>query len=294
MRLGVGFQASRSPAKSGQVRRDPALPPARSAASRSRSTLLSRVFAALAGLGWALALCACGERGGTSAPSAPPPQVLAAQDHLRAGRFDDVVRLMTPHLERHPSDGRAALLLGAALYRQHQYARAMPYLEVAAAARDLGTAAAGAFYYLGWCAYRLGDLDRAEAGFARQLELDPREGDGAFGLGLVAFDRGLLDEAERHFERAIELYRAPEWAHRPESLPQQANAHARLADVLLARDDTRGARDRLRVALNLRPGNATIAHKLAEVLRDLGDEAGAMRVLQEAESARARPSGGGN
>lgn len=230
---------------------------------------------------------ACGPDVAPAERLPPDPVQLDAERLLAAGKWSEAAALLERVVQRRPDDGRALLLLGSALHKQKQYARARPWLERAASLTDYDRHE-GASYFLGWCLLNLGELDGAARAFERHLELRPEEGDAHFGLGLVSLERGDDAAALVHFGRAVDLGERAALEH-PERRADVAKAHARIADVLLSRGDVEGARDRLQLALNLWPQQATVAYKLAEVLRELGDERGAEEVLRQAERLRAAP-----
>lgn len=234
-----------------------------------------------------LPAAACGPEAPPVQRLPPDPLQLDAERLLATGKWSEAAALLERVVQRRPEDGRALLLLGTALHKQKQYARARPWLERAAALSDYDRHE-GASYFLGWCLLNLGELDGAARAFERHLELRPEEGDAQFGLGLVELERGDDAMALERFNRAVDLGERAALEH-PERRADIAKAHARIADVLLSRGDVEGARDRLQLALNLWPQQATVAYKLAEVLRELGDERGAEDVLRQAERLRAAP-----
>ena len=62
-----------------------------------------------------------------------------------------------------------------------------------------------AYYGLGYCEARLGDLGAATTHLQRALEIRPDDGNAHTELGAVYAARGDLDRAIDHFDRAVKL-----------------------------------------------------------------------------------------
>ena len=108
----------------------------------------------------------------------------------------------------------------------------------------------------------------------RALAIEPRA-ETHYMLGVIYWHQGDLDHAARALQAAVA------------SEPRYADAHNTLGAVLKARRDWDGAANALRRALALRPDPAT-HYTLAQVLQQVGDEAGARTHLAEAERLRQR------
>jgi len=186
---------------------------------------------------------------------------------------------------------QAEFLLGFSFQKQKVYAAASEHFERAA---QLAPDYRPTWQFLGYARYYLGDLAGAREAFERHIELQPDEGDSWFGLGLIDFDEDRLDDAEQHFRKAIELHeavRAKDPAGRARGR-EIAKSRARLADVLIRRDQWTAARDELQQAAALLP-SPEIWHKLHDVLLRLGDEAGAAQAAARRDAARAQMGSAG-
>jgi tetratricopeptide (TPR) repeat protein len=234
----------------------------------------------------------------------PAPQPVAAHppavQKLDAG-LKDAFRLLNEgdigggraavaaYLEQRGDDAllyQAEFLLGYSYQKQKVYAAASEHFV---RATELAPDYHPTWQFLGYARYYLGDLAGAREAFEAHLRLVPEEGDSWFGLGLIDFDEDRLDDAEQHFRKAIELHEAvrsrdPSGRARSREV---AKARARLADVLIRRDDFPAARDELQQAAALLPA-PEIWHKLHDVLLRLGDEAGAAQALLRRDEARAQ------
>jgi tetratricopeptide (TPR) repeat protein/TolB-like protein len=150
-----------------------------------------------------------------------------AQEQIR--RYREAVRL-------NPTYTEALLQLGKALYRDHQYAEAIPVLDRvpqgAAEARE-------ANFYLGLSAYYAGDFARAETAFtfvASRMPLSEVYNN----LGVVASRRGEKSSSDA-FQKAVDAD------------PENADYHFNLGVSLYRAGDLNGASRRLHEALTLRP-----------------------------------------
>lgn len=251
-----------------------------------RVPLASVVLSVLAVLG---AACADQAPPPTSAAIALPatarPALEQAQGLIKARRFEDALGVLEPLCVAHPDARDPHVLAGAALHELKRYGPAREHFE---RVRGLDPQHVLARYYLAFECYYLGEAERARAEFEGYLAVAPDDGHGWYGLGLIALDGGELAAAEAHFRKAIALQQAAGDQRR------EGSAHARLADVHLLRDEHEAARDELLLATKLDPNAYSAYHKLAHVLRLLGDEPGAARAqaLHDQVKARVRPSGG--
>jgi len=187
---------------------------------------------------------------------------------------------------------QAEFLIGYTFQKQKTYASAREHLQRAV---ELAPDYQPPWHYLGFACYYLGDLERARAAFTTHQRFAPGEGDDCFGLGLVAFDEDRLDDAEREFRRAIELHTAmmqrdPAGRAR---VREVTKSRARLADVLMRREQWAEARVELEQAVALWPAQPDVWHKLHDVLLRLGEQPAAAEALRHRDEARALLGRGG-
>jgi tetratricopeptide (TPR) repeat protein len=258
--------------------------------SRQRSHRPLAAALALALVLLAAAAGACSDRPAPDAGAQPLPEsALPSFDRARglvkARSFEEALAVLVPLCAEHPRARDPHVLAGAALHELKRYAPAREHFEQV---RELDPGHALARYYLAFECYYLGEPERARAEFEGYLAVAPDDGHGWYGLGLIALDSGELTQSESHFRRSIALHQAAGDRRR------EGSARARLADVLLLREEHAAARDELERATELDPDAYSAYHKLAHVLRLLGDEDGAARAerLHDEVKARVRPSGG--
>jgi tetratricopeptide (TPR) repeat protein len=161
-----------------------------------------------------------------SAVSQTPPTIMFEYDEWRGGAWERAaVEIM--HRDRAlartllvdsglMSHARYAELLRRAIYQQYvdsgqtAWRRAIPGLEEVIA---LVPGDAEAWYYLGYCHYRLGSDLEARRAFERALDLDPalearypKQGGPAMLLAKLAGRGGDRNAARRWLARAVELH----------------------------------------------------------------------------------------
>ncbi len=241
-------------------------------------------------MGRAVRLPAQDDAAGPGIRQSLDPDLKPAFALANAGDFDDARAAVAEYLRLRGERAlryQAEFLVGYAWQKQKVYASASEHLL---RATEIAPGYGPPWHFLGFARYYLGDLPGARAAFEAHLRLLPGEGDSEFGLGLVALDEDRLDEAERAFRRAIELHeavRARDPAGRAR-LREVAKARARLADVLVRREQWPGALEQLEEAARLWPGSPDVWHKLHDVRARLGDEAGAAEALRRRDEARAQ------
>lgn len=202
--------------------------------------------------------------------------------HVQAGRHDDALRAVDAYLAL-PTPmhaGQAHFVAGLSFHRRQLYENARQRFERAA---TLEPEYVTTFFFYGFTLINLGRLDEAQEALERYLAADPEAAEAHFGLGLIAFERDRGEEAERVLRRAIELAQRAPGARR-----DVARYQARLGDVYLRRDDLPQARAAFESSVALAPDLAEPWHKLALVLRRLGDTAGAEQAQARSRDARAR------
>ena len=225
-----------------------------------------------------------------AAPARKPPVLdaglTAAFRLIRTGRYPEARRAAEAYLAqdgaRHP--GQAQFILGLSYHRQRLYESARGHFV---RALELEPDYVTAHFFHGFTLLNLGRLDEARAAFESYLARGPEDAEAVFGLGLVALEQDRVDDAERAFQRAISLARAAGMGPvvSPDASEDLARYHARLADVHLRRGDLAKARADLERSVELWPDHFEPWHKLALVLRRLGDAAGADRAQARSDEA---------
>jgi tetratricopeptide (TPR) repeat protein len=232
------------------------------------------------------------------APSSPPaadtarrPPTLdkglnAAFRLIRAGRYAEARQAAEAYLAggaaAHP--GQAQFILGLSYHRQRLYEAAHGHFV---RATELEPGYVTARFFHGFTLLNLGRLDEARKELETYLAHGPEDPEAVFGLGLVALEQDRVDDAEQSILRAIALAqaRAGPSAAAPDAREDLSRYHARLGDVHLRRGDLAKARADLERSVELWPDHFEPWHKLAGVLRRLGDAAGADRAQARSEEA---------
>lgn len=117
------------------------------------------------------------------------------------------------------------------------------------------------------------ELDAAEAGFRRALELRPGYAPAHWRLGAVRITQGKPEEAARALERALEL------------APELQPARLALAQVRLSQGELERAESLLREVLRAEPKHAQALSTLAQVAMRQGRGDEARRIAERAEAA---------
>jgi tetratricopeptide (TPR) repeat protein len=253
---------------------------------------------ALAGLFWAgpaQAQPATPSPGPAPSPPAadsarqPPPLdsgLNAAFRLIRAGRYAEARQAAEAYLAggapAHP--GQAQFILGLSYHRQRLYEAAHGHFG---RALELEPGYVTSRFFHGFTLLNLGRLDEARKELEAYLAQGPEDPEAVFGLGLVALEQDRVDDAERSILRAIALAqaRAGPAASAQGAREDLSRYHARLGDVHLRRGDLAKARADLERSVELWPDHFEPWHKLAGVLRRLGDAAGADRAQARSEEA---------
>lgn len=235
---------------------------------------------------------------GSPAPSLPPAAETArrpptldrglngAFQLIKAGRYPEARRAAEAYLAAgtaaHP--GQAQFILGLSYHRQRLYEAAHGHFV---RALELEPDYFTAHFFHGFTLLNLGRLDEARKELEAYLARGPEDAEAVFGLGLVALEQDRVDDAERSILRAIALAlaKAGPAAAAPDASEDLARYHARLGDVHLRRGDLAKARADLERSVELWPDHFEPWHKLAGVLRRLGDAAGADRAQARSEEA---------
>lgn len=142
------------------------------------------------------------------------PGFVQAYDHLaymhhKRGQSAAAIRVLEQGLEGNPGNVLLLTRLGIILALSGDWRRAIPILERCVALEDFDP---DKFHYLGIAYYQGGEIDKALAGYARALELDPKNAtllSHAGGARLARFARdgsqADLKLAEEHFLAALKI-----------------------------------------------------------------------------------------
>jgi tetratricopeptide (TPR) repeat protein len=218
----------------------------------------------------------------------PPPLDRALNGAFRlikAGRYPEARQAAEAYLAggRAAHPGQAEFILGLSYHRQRLYEAAHGHFV---RALDLEPDYFTAHFFHGFTLLNLGRLDDARKELEAYLARGPEDAEAVFGLGLVALEQDRADDAERSILRAIALVE-PQGGAAPSPAASEdlARYYARLGDVHLRRGELAKARADLERSVELWPAHFEPWHKLAGVLRRLGDTAGADRAQARSEEA---------
>jgi tetratricopeptide (TPR) repeat protein len=240
-------------------------------------------------LALALLIQACGS--GAPAPTAPrrpalAPELRPAAQAIEARRFEEGRRVAEQYLAAHPGDAQASFLIGLSFAYADNHGAARPFLEAAVARApefDL------AWEPLAKTRFLLGDLAGAREAYTELTRRVPGDPKGAHGLGLVELEESRSEEAEAHFRAALALFDALERDDPRQAIGragERSESHARLGDVLFAREDLAGARREFLRAIELSAGNLSALYTSSLVHRRLGEEELAEEAADRYERAR--------
>jgi tetratricopeptide (TPR) repeat protein len=259
----------------------------RACEARSRKPGVIARTLALAGLLWAGASAASAQPATEAAPRPPTLDrgLNGAFRLIKAGRYPEARRAAEAYLAggaaAHP--GQAQFILGLSYHRQRLYEAAHGHFV---RALELEPDYFTARFFHGFTLLNLGRLDEARKELEAYLAQGPEDAEAVFGLGLVALEQDRVDDAERSIQRAIALAQAKAGPGLPmEAKEDLARYHARLGDVHSRQGDLAKARADLERSVELWPDHFEPWHKLATVLRRLGDAAGADRAQARSEEA---------
>jgi len=118
--------------------------------------------------------------------------------------------------------------------------------------------------------FRLGNLDRAEAGFGNTIQLNPLYPDAYNNLGVVLKERGRYQEARQAYIKATEIK------------PEFAEAHNNLGVVLKEIGKFDDARRAYLKAVDLKPDYAEAYNNLGNIHKALGEVEDAITAYAEA------------
>ena len=195
---------------------------------------------------------------------------------LAAGQFLDAEIVLRAILKEQPNCARAEFLLGVALLKQKQYAKARPLLEQSLARKQDFSGRKQVDHFLGWTCFYLGDLESAKRHFQSHVGAMPTADDSYYGLAVIAIEEDRMSDAQVALERAMELIGTA-----PDRNKDRAKVLARLGDVELRREKTSEALALYEEAATLWPDHYEIWGKLARVYDTLNRPT-------DAEQARAK------
>ena len=204
---------------------------------------------------------------------------------IKAGRYAEARQAAETYLAAsgpsHP--GQAHFILALSYHRQRLYEAADRHFV---RALELEPDYVTAYFFHGFTLLNLGRLDDARKAFEAYLSKGPEEAEAVFGLGLVALEQDRAEDAERAFLRAIALAQAKAGPSPSQGASEDlARYYARLGDVHLRTGDLTRARADLERSVELWPDHFEPWHKLAGVLRRLGDADGADRAEARSDEA---------
>jgi tetratricopeptide (TPR) repeat protein len=177
-------------------------------------------------------------------PGVPPSAALLLADcKLQMGRDAEVVALLSAREAQLGSERLFAFLLGTALIRQGELARGQRLVDTV-----LGPESAEAHFLLGVARFQRQEYQEALAELSEAIRLDPELPSARSALGLAQLDLHLFEEAARSFE-----------AERARN-PNDFDASLQLALLALRDDRLDDARDLLRRAALLRPGDPSVLY----------------------------------
>ncbi|MFZ5450811.1 MAG: tetratricopeptide repeat protein [Thermodesulfobacteriota bacterium] len=189
-----------------------------------------------------------------------PRELLSTADQQR---LDAANRELLVSLLARPDDWASYYNLGNFYFERREFSQA---LEAFHTASRLQPASILPLVNVSMVYARLGQSGEAEAALRRALKVAPDNATANFNLGLLLAEQGKLPEAEAALRTALK------------SDPQFPEAAYNLG-VLLAQDRLTEALSYLRTAQELRPQAPKYAFSLAFYLRQQGDLAGAVAVL---------------
>ncbi len=178
------------------------------------------------------------------------PRLDEARARLRRGDFHAALALCQQHLEDHPDEVAALLLMGSVLGQSSQPERALPFLHHAA---RLEPGNAAVHNDLGLVHLARGEHTRAREAFETALVHAPRLAPAHFNLARVMMNAQRLEEAESHFRRAIDAN------------PNLLDAKAGLAELLSHGARSKEATKLCRQVLARQSGHAGASLTLANI-----------------------------
>ncbi len=202
---------------------------------------------------------------------------------LASGQFLDAEIVLRAILKELPNCARAEFLLGVALLKQKQYAKARPLLEASLARKQDFAGRKQVDHFLGWTCFYLGDLESAKRYFQSHVGAMPTADDSYYGLAVIAIEEDRLSDAQVALERAMELIGTA-----PDRNKDRAKVLARLGDLEIRREKTAEALALYEEAATLWPDHYEVWGKLARVFDTLNRPADAVQARAKQQDAMKR------
>lgn len=176
--------------------------------------------------------------GGTTSATA----LAQSQELLRAGRFDEAVKMLTALAEAKPTDGQVNYLLGSAYYQKNEHARAVERLSVAVRQVPENSAEyRQTVQMLALSHYVRGHLKEAVPYLEQVNQWAPDNSETTYALGVSYIQTHAADKARAAFARMFRL------------APDSAPAHLITAQMMVRQQFEEFAEKELRRALELDP-----------------------------------------
>lgn len=242
------------------------------------------VLGMLIGIG----LGACERQTPAEAPTAAAIEtsLVAAEQYLAAGNTASAAAILEALLGKAPRESRAHELYGQVLYLKGMAAGAVgddtlaarlvseaydQYRTAVETARESGTrdpiTIAGLHQSAGEIASAAGLPEQALEHFRAAGRVDPTSPKAPLYEAQILIQSGRLEEADRALQRVLQLD------------PDEAYAHASLAELALQRADRDAAVRHIAMARRLDPGNLTLRLQQARILRRCDEPRQALELL---------------
>ena len=180
---------------------------------------------------------------------------LAVVTVQRNADYGSALALWSQTVAGAPTNARAHLNFGEALFQQENYAAAAAAFETAL---RLKPTYAEAHYNLGLTQVQLGQREPGIGHFEAAVRLEPDYAVAHNDLGIALAQSGRIDAAQAHFETALQLR------------PDFAGAQYNLGNLLLRTERPAKAVPHYETALKLNPGSAEYHSNLAVALMQTG------------------------
>jgi tetratricopeptide (TPR) repeat protein len=219
-----------------------------------------------------------GCEGADNAPPSLHKRLLKHHSLITEGKTGAARVRLRQYMEKYGETSHPLFLMGLSFHSEKRYAKSVEWLTKSTI--DPDNQYPLAWHFLGWSQFYLGDIASAQFSFEQFLQKHPEEPDSMFALGLLALERGELQEAEALFLTVIKLA--------PKNKMISAKATARLADVMVERDDWQHAIHGYKDALQQNPNLYEAWYRYATALKRLGKMDEAEQALAHFEEARKR------
>ena len=219
-----------------------------------------------------------GCEGAESAPSSLHVRLLKHRSLITEGNTGAARVRVRQYMEKYGETSHPLFLMGLSYHTEKRYAKAAEWFTKSTT--DLDNPYPLAWHFLGWAQFYLGDVASAQFSFEKFLQAYPEEPDSVFALGLLAMERGELQKAEALFLTVIKLS--------PKNKIIRAKATARLADVMVERDEWQHAIDGYKEALQRNPDLYEAWYRYGTALKRVGKMDEAELALAHFEEARKR------